>query len=1018
MLTQWPDISAGISVRIRFCTALSAFLIAVLMGTPGPVLAQPTDPLPANAFLSALELYQSNLFSSAAAAFADFRRDFPEHAKWAEALYFESEARLALGDEEEAVRLLTQFDTLFPIHPYSFQAHLTLGRHFIELGSHEEAISTLAQVLDADPSDEQAAKAVYWMGESSLRLGRNNNALAYFADVADSYSSTSTAPTALYTLAYNQVRLKRYEEAARTFERLAADYPESPFSANIDLALAEVYYETSDYIRTISEIERRLPNVSGDIEERALFLMAESYNQLRDSGNAILYYRHFTEGNTDSPYYRRALYGLGWNYYLEGTYGWAADHFRLVHQSGTDILAAESMYYEAVNLKLQRDLDAAADVFLTAAQVYPRSDLADNALQELGILHYEGRRWRAAFDVFGRLITDYPRSELLAETILHRANTAIALGDFDAAYSLFDRAIELKAAPASLRGEVAFQKAWLLYRNRDYEASAPQFKSMYDANPTGPKAGEALFWTAESSFQLDRFRAAEKGFKQYLSEFPGGINTEAAYYALGWTYFKQKQYARAIPEFERFLAAYADDAGTIPYRPDARLRLADSYFALKRYEDAVRIYGRLANDGNDYALYQIGQAYSNAGDTFEAISTFRTLLTDWASSEWREETQYSLAYLYFLGEDFEQAIVEYQVLIANYPRDPLAAKAQYGIGDAYYNSEQRDLAVRAYQRVLEKYPNSPFTADAATGIQFALMADGNEARADSIVAAFVARNPDSPMADQLRFRQAETRYQSGLEDRALADFQQFVRSARTDTYVPDAYFYIGSIYADRESSGDAMTYMKKIVDNFPDSPRFEQASRILGHLLLEAERFAEARDVFLQLEQKYSSRPGLVAEARYGRSVAMSGLGMQEEAEQLLLETVDGAPDASETTPVYMGLARINLERGNLTEARRLFNLVVSRSRDETGADALYRLGTMDLENDQVNSAIETFGRMNELYPGYPTWTARAYLKQAEAFEMTGNIGQALQLYDLVIADYPDTEFIRIARDAKTRLGQ
>jgi TolA-binding protein len=1008
----------GVSRGKRFTLAFVAIFFVCLALLDRTVVAQPRDPLPDDQFSAAFQQYTSNLFASAADAFADFRRVYPNHPRWAEALYYEAEARLALGDEESAVKLLEEFDALFPLHPFSFQAHLTLGRHFIESGSHEEALTILARVLKSDPSDEQAAKATYWMGESSRQLGRDEDALGYFEEVVDKYPSTETAPKALYALAYYQVRLKRYDDAAQSFERLAAAYADSPLSANMDLALAEMYYETNDYIQTISEIERRLPNLSGDREERALFLLAESYNQLRDSANAIIYYRRFTEDNPDSPYYRRALYGLGWNYYLEGSYGWAADQFRLVRELADDDLAAESMYFEAVNLKLEQQIDDAAATFKKTAYEFPQHALADNALEELGILQYERRQWNDAFLTFGELISKYPNSEVIAEAILHRANTAIALGDFDTAYQLFDRAIAMQAAPVSLREEVTFQKAWLLYRNRDYVASAPQFLRIYEENPKGVKSGEALFWFAESNFQLERYAIAERRFQQYLREFPGGKNTEAAYYALGWTYFKQEEYAKAIPEFERFLSAYADDTGTVPYRSDARLRLADSYFALKRYTDAVRVYGRLAGDGDDYALYQIGQAYSNAGDTFEAISTLRSLLTDWTNSEWREEAQYSLAYLYFLNQDFEQAIAEYEKLIANYPRDPLAAKAQYGIGDAYFNAGQRDKSVAAYEVVLERYPNSPFVADAAAGIQFALLADGQEARAGTILEEFIARNPDSPQIDLLRFRQAETSYQSGLVEESLAAFQQFVRTARTDTYLPDAYFYIGSIYADREADTEAMTYMRQIVENFPDSPRFVQASRILGHLLLDSDQFSEAETVFLTLEERNTAIPAVVAEARYGRSVAMSAMGQTEEAEQLLLQTVELAPDAPETTPVYMGLARIHLSRGDLIEARRLFNLVVSRSLDETGADALFRLGTLDLESGNANQAIETLGRMTDLYPGYPSWTSRAYLKQAEAFEMLGNFGEALKLYNLVIADYPDSEYSRAARTAKERIGQ
>src|SRR5690606_8711796 len=113
---------------------------------------------------------------------------------------------------------------------------------------------------------------------------------------------------------------------------------------------------------------------------------------------------------------------------------------------------------------------------------------------------------------------------------------------------------------------------------------------------------------------------------------------------------------------------------------------------LKRYPEAIDFYQRIGEAGGDYALYQVGQAYYNANDAFQAISTFRDLLARYPQSNWREEAQYSLGYLYFLNQDYEQAVAAYQELIDTFPRDPLAAKAQYGIGDAYFNAEQPEQA--------------------------------------------------------------------------------------------------------------------------------------------------------------------------------------------------------------------------------------------------------------------------------------------------------------------------------------
>ncbi|GMQ80830.1 MAG: tetratricopeptide repeat protein [Rhodothermia bacterium] len=1003
--------------RFHAASLTTVFLSLSILVQTG--FAQPVDRRSDRTFATTLDHFQSGLFSVAAEEFAEFRNEHPDHLRYGDALYYEAESRLALGHTDEAIRLLTDFEEAFPYHPFSFQARLTLGQHYFEDGDHENAIRTLSLVLDKSQTDEQAAKALYWMGESSIRAGRDDEGLNYFRQAADDYQETDTAPRAAYALAFNEVRMGRYDDASRSFEELASRFPSSPLSQNIGLALAEVYYEINDFTRAVDEIGRRLPDLSGTAEDRAIFLLAESYNQLRASPRAILNYRRFTDGDPQNPYYRRALYGLAWNYHHEGSYEWAADNFGLVRaaDSNADSLSAQAMYYEAVNRKLERRTDEAAVLFRDFATSWPDHDLADNAWFELGILYYELNLWRDANQAFEEVVNRYSDSEVMGEALLHRGNTFIALGDFDSALEMFDQAIDLQAAPVALKEEIGFQKAWLLYRNRQYRLAAPEFLKLYEQNAEAVQAGESLFWAAESFFQLNNYSRAERLFRQYLKDFPSGRHIDAAHYALGWTYFKQESYQRAIPEFERFLSAYRDETGSVPYRSDAQLRLADSYFALKQYADAVRVYGRLAGDGDDYALYQIGQAYSNVGDTFEAISTLGRLLEEYPVSEWREEAQYSLGYLYFLSQDYEQAVDVYKHLIRTYPRDPLAAKAQYGIGDAFFNEGNLGAAVDAYNEVLLRYPNSPFTSDAAAGIQFALIASGDEDQADVIINAFAANNPNSPVIDQLLFRQAEVKYQSGRVDKALAEFHRFIEDAIQEDLMPDAFYYLGIIHSDRDEKTTAMTNFRQVFDRYSESDRFIESSKRLGNLLLESEEFAEAENVFLRLENLRNDEAGVVATARYGRSQALSRLGRSDEAEKLLRDAIAAAPDSDESTPAYLGLARIIHSRGEVAEAENMFEQVVNRSRDEIGAEALYLLGSSQLERNSPDLAVETLGRMPVLYAGYADWIARGYLKQAKSLEALNSAGEAVRVYEMVITLYPNSEFSSQAEQEKNRLG-
>src|SRR5690606_27888829 len=104
-------------------------------------------------------------------------------------------------------------------------------------------------------------------------------------------------------------------------------------------------------------------------------------------------------------------------------------------------------------------------------------------------------------------------------------------------------------------------------------------------------------------YQLGHFAEATSLFRQYLDTYPGGRYTDAAHYALGWSFFRQGRYNEASAQFAIFVRDYRDSDESIPYRTDALLRLADSYYALKRYPEAIDFYQRIGEAGGDYALY-------------------------------------------------------------------------------------------------------------------------------------------------------------------------------------------------------------------------------------------------------------------------------------------------------------------------------------------------------------------------------------------------------------------------------
>ena len=972
----------------------------------------------ARAFVEARDLYAAHLYREAIGAFSDFRRDRPDHLHAIDALYYEAEANLALGFRDEAIALFERLEAERPGHPLAAKSRLALGNFFYLNEEYEDALRVFRNLIADDPEPEIAAKTLYRMGASARRLDRNEEALGHFRRAAEEYRNAAYAPVALYASGYALIGLARYDEAAEALELLAARYPESPHARNIGLALAEVYYELDDYDRALDEIEERIGGLDEAGRERALFLQAESLNQLRRSEQAIVQYRRFLERYPESAYRRRAVYGLGWNYYFEEAHQWAAERFAEVREGREDDLAARATYYEAVNQNLALEPLAAIDLLEGFLANWPAHELAAHAHFELALLYYRQRRWDDAWRILGLLQETWPGHDLAGEASYYQANTAIALGNFEEAFRRFDEAADAGAASERLREEVRFQRAWLAYRSGAYREALPGFLEIYDRSPRAERGQEALFWAAESVYQLDNLDRAEELFLQYIEEAPDGKHLAAAWYALGWTHFRRTRYEDAADAFLSFLdrRRASDEEGFISYRNDALLRLADSYYALKQYANAIRTYRLVGDQGGDYAQYQIAQAFDNAGEAYEAVSAFRELLEFHPGSEWAPAARYSMGHIFFINQDYDQAIEEYGALLRSWPRDPLAAKAQYGVGDALFNAGRAEEAAAAYRIVLEEYPGSAYVSDAAAGVQIALLSTGDAEAAAAFFDEFAEQRPDSPILDELRFRRAEIDLQSGRTDEALAGLLEFVRRAENPYLLAGAHYYLGATLEERGEREEAIRHFAQIIEEYAGSERFPEAAGRLGGLYLQEERPLEALDLFRMLESDGGDDPRRLAEARYGQGMALWRLNRKEEAEELLRNAIDAAPDAAETHPAYLGLARIYHEDGRYEEAEPLYRHVARGSRDEAGAEALYRLGALFRETGQDAQALEELGRLPVLFPGFGEWIARSYLEQARAFQALGNAGEAAALYDMVIGEFGETPFADTAELEKESL--
>jgi len=992
-------------------------LLCVLAGTAlSSAQAQQKAPAPGRAFTSAVQLYEQQLYPDAASALSAFRQAHSTHVNAPQALYLEARAALAREEGTETRRLLSRLQQDHPAHPRAQTARLSLAQYYLDQGNPDRAKSQLQVIATAPNRPDEGARALYLLGRTEQNEGDLRAALPYFKQVYTRYPDADVAPAALYARGVTQVRLEEYDRATASFERLGERFPDSPFAENVGTILGEVYYRLDQYENAATELQRRLSGLTGDERARTLFLLGETYSALGRRDDAATQYRLILEELPDSPYSTPARYGLAWQHYSAGRHEAAAEAFATV-RTADGPLAPDATYYEAANRALSGARDRALQLYRSYLDRTEEGRLATAAHYEIGLLHYQRDQYDRAAAAF-RSVTQQASSDgPIGDAYYWLGNAYLATDALDRALDAYTEAIERGAASSSVKVAVRFQKGWSLYQNGRYADAGAEFQALADAHPETARGREALFWGGDTFYQREQFEDARRLFRRYLDSQPEGPQRAGALYALAWTHFKERRFAPAAQSFREFLTTYdGDDATDIPYRQDARLRLADCYFALKRYDDAIAAYDRVGSEASEYALYQGSRALYYAGQSSDALDRLRQFVDRYPESPWRPEALYRIGDIHFQAQRYEAAREAFGQLLSDHPDHPRAAEAQYGTGDAHYNAGEMENAVQAYRTVLETYPESPSASEAASSLFFALNAAGQQDRADDLIDSIAAQVPDANMGDRLRYHRARGAYQRGESKRALRLFRTFVRTASAETLVPNAYYYLGLLYADTEQYDEAQNYLRQLTDQYPDSEYVPQGSLRLGEILLDQEAYEPALAAYRTAATHDQTRDELRAQARYGQSRALLQLGRTDEADTLLSKILEAGPQGPLRNAARLGLARVRQAQNRTDEALELYRRVIRASDGATGAEALYRLGRQLRRQGAPQTAIRELERMPSLFAGHPEWEARSLLEQARAYRDQGETGQAVQLYDEVQQTYGGTPFAQTAQEEKRAL--
>jgi outer membrane protein assembly factor BamD len=203
---------------------------------------------------------------------------------------------------------------------------------------------------------------------------------------------------------------------------------------------------------------------------------------------------------------------------------------------------------------------------------------------------------------------------------------------------------------------------------------------------------------------------------------------------------------------------------------------------------------------------------NNKRDFKQAAKKFEEVDRQHPYSEWARKSLLMSAYAHYEGTEYENSITAAKRYVTLHPGSPDAAYAQFLIGSSYFDQipdvsrdQQRTTrAMEALDEVVRKYPNTEYAVAAKKKLE-------------------VARDQlAGKEMDTARFAQKRGQYIA-----AINRFKVVITQYQTTRHVEEALMRLTETYMSLGIVNEAQTAAAVLGHNFPDSPWYKDAYRLV-----------------------------------------------------------------------------------------------------------------------------------------------------------------------------------------------
>ncbi|HBB48424.1 MAG TPA: hypothetical protein DCZ44_02180 [Flavobacteriaceae bacterium] len=531
--------------------------------------------------------------------------------------------------------------------------------------------------------------------------------------------------------------------------------------------------------------------------------------------------------------------------------------------------------------------------------------------------------------------------------------------------------------------------------------------------------GQALFWSGvlyNEAGAYDRALNLMNRLPDHVA-FKQSEERTMLPFELGFAYMALKDYTAA----QRAFLSYLSQNVALAKGDEARLNLADCYFANKDYTKALAQYNKVKDAKGvyqDYADFQAAMCLEFTQGLAEKAMRLVDFLKTYPNSVYRDQVYFSLGSAYVNLEKIPEAQLQFKALISGHKSSPLVASAYLNLGLISDNNEAFEDALDYFKNVVNLYPGSQEAISAVQSARNTFIALGRVQEYGLWVNDLDFISIEEAALDQASFESAKQAYAQGNDVLSIQRLESYLENYPQGRYTLEVHYFLSEIYWRQQNIEQALIHADPVIKN-DQNPSYVIPTliRVVRHYL-SIQEFAWAESSLIQLMKQPLDADQRSFALRNLMQMMSDGSRWREAldyAEQLSSHLSPGGDEVL-LAQAKLTSAWSHFELGEFEMARAQYQGMDAMAKGQYGAQmTLARAYFAHLDQDYLGSN-DSIQYLAQNYANHPKYGARGLMLMALNFEALEDSFQARFILENIrdnMSDFPDLQ-----EEATRRMAQ